>query len=120
MLSLEVEGQGLTMRIADWWQGRVQRTPFWLNTIALWAIFFMVCGRLQAQWLSVFGILAVLVLMAAWGAQCARRLHDTGCSSWWLLLALVPVMGPCWLVWQLGFKQGQSHTNRWGDRPGRY
>lgn len=108
------------MHIAHWWQGRVRRTPFWLNTVALWAIFFIVCSRLDAAAPSFVAVLMALAFMAAWVLQCARRLHDLGLSSWWLWVALVPVLGPCWLLWQLGVKQGQSHTNRWGDRPGRY
>lgn len=108
------------MFIAHWWQGRTQRGGFCFNTIAFWAIFYIVCSLLGASGSPSLLFVVSLMLVLAVALQCARRLHDLGRSSWWLLAVLVPVAGPLWLVWQLAFKQGQSHTNRWGDRPGRY
>jgi PAT family beta-lactamase induction signal transducer AmpG len=44
-----------------------------------------------------------------------KRLHDRGRSGWWMLAALVPVLGWAWLVWELGLRDGVAETNRHGE-----
>ena len=80
-------------------QGRATRTQFWMfvlfNFIAgvvLTVIGFMIPAL--AFLVSIYN-LAVLLPSLAIGA---RRLHDTDRSAWWLLLALVPVVGGIVLI----------------------
>jgi uncharacterized membrane protein YhaH (DUF805 family) len=47
-------------------------------------------------------------------AVCARRLHDTDRSAWWLLLMLVPVYGWVKLI-QFFMQPGTPGPNRYGD-----
>ena len=57
-----------------------------------------------------------LVLLLPGLAVSARRLHDIGRSGWWLLLALVPLVG--WiilLVWTA--TRGDATANRFGPPP---
>ena len=67
------------------------------------------------------GRLATLLLaLAAWWALLAlavKRLHDRGKSPAWLLLALVPLLGPIWLAIELGFLPGTRGENRYGADP---
>jgi uncharacterized membrane protein YhaH (DUF805 family) len=42
---------------------------------------------------------AILVLLLPNMALAVRRLHDTGRSGWWLLLMLVPFVGPLVLLY---------------------
>jgi uncharacterized membrane protein YhaH (DUF805 family) len=49
-------------------------------------------------------------------AVSARRLHDTNRSGWWLLIALVPLVGPIvLLVWFC--QKSEAVANRFGPPP---
>jgi uncharacterized membrane protein YhaH (DUF805 family) len=45
-----------------------------------------------------------------------RRLHDLGKSGWWMLIALIPLVGVIWLL-VLFCTDGQSGQNRYGAGP---
>lgn len=45
-----------------------------------------------------------------------RRLHDIGRSGWWVLIALVPVIGVIVLI-VFAVKPGQPGPNPWGPNP---
>lgn len=47
-----------------------------------------------------------------------RRLHDQGCSAWWLLVGFVPYIGAGWMFW-LMVARGQPGDNRYGEDPRR-
>lgn len=57
--------------------------------------------------------LAVLIPSLAVGA---RRLHDTGRSAWWLLIALIPVIGAIVLI-VFYVIEGDSGDNAYGPDP---
>lgn len=45
-----------------------------------------------------------------------RRLHDVDKSAWWLLIALIPILGAIILiVWAA--KRGTAGPNRFGEDP---
>lgn len=46
-----------------------------------------------------------------------QRLHDAGDSSAWLLVLLLPVVGPIWLLLKL-LRRSVSGPNRYGADPG--
>lgn len=54
--------------------------------------------------------LAVLVPSVAVGV---RRLHDTGRSGWWMLIALVPILGAIALIYFLVL-EGDAEGNEYG------
>ena len=56
--------------------------------------------------------LALLLPSLAVGA---RRLHDTGRSGWWLLIALIPVVG--WIILLVFFVQDSQQDNQYGPNP---
>ena len=43
-----------------------------------------------------------------------KRWHDRDKSGWWMLIALVPVIGSLWLLIELGFLKGTEGPNRFG------
>ena len=47
----------------------------------------------------------------------AKRYHDRDRSGWWLLLILIPLLGPLWLIVVLGFLKGTEGENRFGPDP---
>lgn len=61
---------------------------------------------------NIFSLIVLIPSIAV----AARRLHDTDRSPWWLLLALIPVIG--WIVLIVFFAQaGTRGENRYGADP---
>ncbi len=81
-------------------EGRSSRSEFWWPAFAVWVInlaISLILGNDSTAGAVLSGIigLAVLVPYLAVGA---RRLHDTGRSGWWWLIALVPCIGAIVLI----------------------
>ena len=97
--------------------GRIPRSTFWLTALLLAVVFIILLVALE----SIFGRSASLVLYPPFfwvmAALATKRLHDRGKSPLWFLLALIPVLGPLWLLLELGFLRGTPGENRYGDDP---
>jgi len=105
--------------------GRSRRKELWMfflfNTI-VGAVLYS-CA-LAAAWHSgalgsmLFGLYFIYLLAAlipGWAVG-ARRLHDTGKSGWWWLIAFVPFVGAILLiVWWA--TDGQAGENQYGPNP---
>lgn len=78
--------------------GRASRTEFWM-----FALFNFLISLVLAIIDVVVGlgflqpIYALAVLLPALAVS-VRRLHDTGRAGWWLLLILLPLIGPIILI----------------------
>ena len=98
-------------------RGRLSRPAFWLWTLALWGTFAVLFVFLE----SAFGRGATLVLYPPllWllAALCVQRLHDRGRSAAWLLVLLIPILGPLWLIVELAFRAGTPDENQYGRDP---
>ena len=134
------------MRITDTLlspNGRITRAGFWGAWLAV--IFLTLVAGLTLAMLGDYvtqqggdGLLAsladdlkrplwiglLLALPVAWMAFClvVKRWHDRGRSGWWLLLALVPLIGQVWALVECGFLAGTRGGNKYGPSPlrGRY
>ncbi|MBV9199389.1 MAG: DUF805 domain-containing protein, partial [Alphaproteobacteria bacterium] len=47
-------------------------------------------------------------------AVAIRRCHDRDRYAWFLLVILVPLLGPVWLAIELGIRRGTKGANRFG------
>ena len=87
--STPVQGMGFGETLTYYFQhyadfsGRARRQEYWY--IVLWNVIFMAVPFVDIIW-AVATIIPGL-------AVSVRRLHDTGRSGTWLLLALIPVVG---------------------------
>ena len=95
----------LKNRYADF-RGRATRSEFWYFTL-FYVIIAIILQLLDAKVLNpmlgmtaeqamqggILQILFALALIIPSIAVGVRRLHDIGKSGWWMLLALVPVIG---------------------------
>ena len=102
---------------------RSARKEFWL-----YAIFyaFLLVGAMIFD--SIFGTAhpalgwgfmtggVILVLAVPTVALTVRRLHDTNRSGWWLLISLIPVVGPVVLLVFYSLS-GTHGENRFGSEP---
>jgi uncharacterized membrane protein YhaH (DUF805 family) len=91
-------------------QGRARRKAYWMfvlfNIIAL-VILSLIEGALGLSGQNGYGILTALAV---------RRLHDTGRSGWWILIGLVPLIGPIVLI-VFYVTDSQPGTNQYGPNP---
>jgi uncharacterized membrane protein YhaH (DUF805 family) len=98
-------------------RGRLKRSRFLLAGITLVAVFLLLFSGLE----STLGRASTLLLYPPffWLAFVlgSRRLHDRDKSAAWLLLLLVPLLGPAWLLLELSLLRGSPGTNRHGPDP---
>jgi uncharacterized membrane protein YhaH (DUF805 family) len=99
--------------------GRARRSEYW------WFVLFNLIVSVVARLVdaAAFGtstayltIIVALALLLPGLAVAVRRLHDIGKSGWWILLALVPIVGAIVLiVWAA--KEGEAADNAYGSSP---
>lgn len=96
--------------------GRARRREYWMFFLVnfIVGLVLAVIGRvLDLEILQYLYSLAVL--LPGLGVS-VRRLHDTGRSGWWLLIALVPLIGAIVLLVFL-VSDSQPDTNQYGPNP---
>ena len=110
-------------------RGRASRSAFWWWL--LFASVAIVAPAMVILALTVTGVTALgpvdggllwpvqllgLGLLMPTGTLAARRLHDSGHSAWWLLVALIPVLGTVVLV-AGSATAGTPGPNQYGATP---
>ena len=111
-------------RYADF-EGRARRSEYWYFILFTFLIYLgigAVVGigmAMESRVLSGIGGVAYLIvalgLLVPGLALAVRRLHDTGKSGWFLLLAFVPFGGLVLIVFYC--LDGERKTNKWGPNP---
>jgi uncharacterized membrane protein YhaH (DUF805 family) len=104
-------------------EGRAQRQEYWyfvlFNTIAYIVLVVVdtMLGTINLEvgmgYLSGVYVLATMLPTIGVGI---RRLHDTSRSGWWLLLALIPLIGGIVLVIFLALDSTKG-DNQYGENP---
>ncbi len=100
-------------------EGRVGRQTYWMAYLAFVGI-AVVLGIVSALLGKIGGLLLVLFCLAIiWPALAiqAKRWHDRDKSAWWILIGLVPFIGPLWALIENGFLRGTEGNNRFGPDP---
>jgi uncharacterized membrane protein YhaH (DUF805 family) len=105
----------LTKKYADF-SGRARRSEYWffsLATFVAYAVAFGIGAAIGNQYLYILLVLAIIVPSLA---VSVRRLHDTNRSGWWILIGIVPIVGPILLlVWYA--TDSEAGTNQYGPSP---
>jgi uncharacterized membrane protein YhaH (DUF805 family) len=98
-------------------RGRIPRSTFWWTALTLGFAFFVLLVFLE----TVLGRAASLVLYPPFfwivAALATKRLRDRGRHPAWLLLLLIPVIGPLWALFELGLRRGTPGENQYGQDP---
>jgi uncharacterized membrane protein YhaH (DUF805 family) len=97
-------------------EGRARRTEYWmffLVNLIIAIVVGLIGMAIHLRVLSTLYSLAVLVPGIAVGV---RRLHDTGRSGWWWLIALIPVIGTIWIIVLFAIP-GDQAANQYGADP---
>ena len=106
-------------------QGRLKRQPFWI----VWIVFLVVNVLLLtaiSEWstsslrptgawkyapfpaVALWFVFNTWVYLSLW----VKRFHDRDKSGWWILIGLVPVVGPVWLLVEGLLFRGTDGPNR--------
>ena len=103
-------------------EGRARRKEYWIFALisALILIFLSLIDELTGWkvWEDE-GVLSLVYSIAVFVPTLAvviRRLHDTDRSGWWILIALIPLVGAIVLLVFLILK-GNEGDNRFGPDP---
>lgn len=110
-------------------QGRISRSKFWLfgigislvvslpSALFIPALAFMGFSSTVALmgfiFLCVLTILGLIISVATG----VKRFHDRDKSGWWILIALIPVIGFFWILVECGFLKGTTGANSFGEDP---
>lgn len=102
--------------------GRINRAKFWAGYVILWVASVIVIGLLAAilgdsAGFWVLYIIAVAFLVVAGLAVQIKRWHDRNKSGWWVLISLIPLIGPIWAIIETGFLPGTPGPNDYGPDP---
>jgi uncharacterized membrane protein YhaH (DUF805 family) len=101
--------------------GRARRLEYWtfVLTSTVVSLVLTVVDMCVGTWHDDFGVIASLYSLAVLVpglAVAIRRLHDTGRSGWWALLAFVPILGVI-VLFVFALMDGEPGTNRYGANP---
>lgn len=97
--------------------GRAGRREYWMfvlfNFIA--SILVAIVGGMLGFYQGLSSLYSLAVLLPSLGLT-FRRLHDTDRSAWWILISLVPFVGPIVLLVFL-ILEGTPGENKFGPKP---
>ena len=104
-------------------KGRARRKEFWMFVLfnVLFAFVFSLLDNMLGLQIGhtevgilyvVYGVFALIPGIAV----AVRRLHDIEKPGYMLLVALIPIIGPIWLI-VLYAKEGGNTSNKYGADP---
>jgi uncharacterized membrane protein YhaH (DUF805 family) len=91
--------------------GRTRRKEYWMFIL----IYLIINIVLAVLGLDIISMLVGLALLVPSISIAARRLHDTGRTGWWQLIALIPIVG--FIILIVFLAQDGHETNDYGDNP---
>ncbi|KZN49159.1 DUF805 domain-containing protein [Pseudoalteromonas luteoviolacea] len=97
-------------------EGRARRKEYWmffLFNIIVSVILGFIDGLLGTSFLGIIYALAIFVPTLALSV---RRLHDTGRSGWWMLIAFIPIIGTL-ALFVFFILEGEESENQYGLNP---
>jgi uncharacterized membrane protein YhaH (DUF805 family) len=102
--------------------GRARRKEYWMFTLFNFIIAFVLgfieglVGIAAETGQSVLGAIYSLAVLIPAIAVAIRRLHDTNRSGWWLLIALIPLLGAIVLLVFM-VQDSDQGDNQYGANP---
>jgi uncharacterized membrane protein YhaH (DUF805 family) len=101
-------------------RGRVSRRTFWVYGVgALIGLALLGQALLGIAGMSRGRAESIVTMLLLWPtiAVSAKRWQDRDRSPWWVLVALIPIVGWLWALIDNGFVRGTPGPNRYGPPP---
>jgi uncharacterized membrane protein YhaH (DUF805 family) len=112
------------------YHGRISRKDYWLKGVLGFGVVALVV-MLSALYRDVAAAIAAdqeprpglafwtvyLILLYPALAIQAKRWHDRGRTAWWVMVGLIPFVGPIWSFFELGCLPGEREDNEFGPDP---
>ena len=125
LIAMPCGGGGKTAMNIKWFlfsfNGRLNRQPFWAFTLCgalIWIILSLLLGvDILHSSKDVKSLIPALILIWPSLAVQAKRWHDRDKSAWWILIGLIPIVGPIWTFVETGCLAGTEGENRFGEDP---
>jgi uncharacterized membrane protein YhaH (DUF805 family) len=109
--------------------GRIPRSTYWFTILGIWAAFFtffLITALIRpaidavhtfSEFSLIIFLRVPLFVCTLWSilAVNVKRWHDRGKSGFWVLIYLVPVIGPFWTLIELGFLEGTQGLNEFEE-----
>jgi uncharacterized membrane protein YhaH (DUF805 family) len=100
-------------------QGRISRKSYWIGAVIIAVVDFVLYLLIfltheHLGFISI--ILSLFFLVLAYAGICLgiKRFHDRDKSGWWVLIALIPLIGAIWYLVEVGFLPGTPGPNKFG------
>ena len=124
LLTASQETTSLTIKqILFSFEGRIARKTYWLSLIAASLIgglsiltVIYVLGSLGVND-ALLGVLALFFYIPFIWISLAipvKRWHDRNKSGWWVLISIIPLIGPIWVFIENGCLPGDLESNDYG------
>lgn len=122
----ETEGSAIKafLAVALSFKGRISRKTWWLAMLAIFPIYLVLDSGRKDIAASPLGtpqlvVLVLVFLCITWPmlAIQVKRWHDQDRPAYWVLINLIPVIGPLIGIILLGGKDGSEGENRYGKDP---
>ncbi len=104
-------------------QGRIPRRVFWLASLGIVGVFYLILIGLvvifgEESPVTLVGILLLYIplIWTSFAVQ-VKRWHDRDKSGLWILISFIPLIGPLWALVETGFLRGTFGDNRFGPDP---
>jgi len=95
--------------------GRARRKEYWMFYL-IYMILLIVISILDAAiGVGLFSLIFTLGMLIPSISIAARRLHDTGRSGWWQLIAFIPLIG--FIILIVFLVQDGADANEYGENP---
>lgn len=103
--------------------GRLDRQPWWIGSIILAVISFiarlillLIFGHHSSIGHLLYLIIDLLLIYASINIG-IKRFHDRDKSGWWVLIALIPIIGWIWYIIECGILPGTDGPNKYDPNP---
>jgi uncharacterized membrane protein YhaH (DUF805 family) len=110
---------GVLRKYVDF-SGRARRAEYWFFVLV--SLLISVALQIVEAILGIgggggilSGLYGLAVLLPSLAVLC-RRLHDTNRSGWWILIALIPIVGVIVLI-IFAVQDSDPGTNKYGPNP---